>query len=112
MPGKLGLPDKDYYSSDDKDSKEKREKYITHVARMLGFFEDGTPAKNLETAKKILKLAGAALGIVVKIKQNTLSIWGLQDTNHTAVKILNEADTILSNAGAVATALHETEKQS
>jgi hypothetical protein len=65
----------------------------------------------LVAARKILKLAGAALGIVVNIKQNTLSIWGLQDTNHTAIKILNEADTILSNAGAVATALHETEKE-
>jgi hypothetical protein len=63
----------------------------------------------LVAAKRILKLAGAALGIVVNIKQNTMSIWGLQDTNHTAIKILNEADTILSNAGAVATALHETE---
>ena len=65
----------------------------------------------LIAARRILKLAGAALGIVVKIKQNTLSIWGLQDTNHKAIDILNEADTILSNAGAVATALHETEKQ-
>jgi hypothetical protein len=58
-----------------------------------------------------LNLAGAALGIVIRIKENTLSIWGLQDTNHTAINILKEADTILSNAGAVATALHETEKQ-
>lgn len=66
----------------------------------------------LVAAKRILKLAEAALGLVVNIKQNTMSIWGLQDTNHTAVKILNEADTILSNAGAVATALHETENQS
>ncbi len=64
----------------------------------------------LIAAKRILKLAEAALGIVVNIKQNTMSIWGLQDTNHTAVKILNTANTILSNAGAVATALHETEK--
>ncbi len=63
----------------------------------------------LVAAKRILKLAGAALGIVVNIKQNTMSIWGLQDTNHTAINILKEADTILSNAGAVATALHETE---
>lgn len=62
-------------------------------------------------AKRILKLAGAALGIVINIKQNTMSIWELQNTNHKAVDILNEADTILSNAGAVATALHETEKQ-
>jgi hypothetical protein len=65
----------------------------------------------LVAAKKILKLAGAALGIVVNIKQNTMSIWELQNTNHTAVDILKDADTILSNAGAVATALHETEKK-
>jgi hypothetical protein len=65
----------------------------------------------LVAARRILKLAGVALGIVVNIKQNTLSIWGLQETNHKAIDILTEADTILSNAGAVATALHETEKQ-
>ncbi|MDQ3681796.1 MAG: hypothetical protein M3352_01830 [Bacteroidota bacterium] len=65
----------------------------------------------LIVARRILKLAGAALGIVVNIKQNTLSIWELQNTNHKAIDILSEADTILSNAGAVATALHETEKQ-
>ena len=65
----------------------------------------------LVAAKKILKLAGAALGIVVNIKQNTMSIWELQNTNHKAIDILNEADTILSNAGAVATALHETENK-
>jgi len=65
----------------------------------------------LIAARRILKLAGAALGIVVNIKQNTLRIWELQNTNHKAIDILNEADTILSNAGAVATALHQTEKQ-
>ncbi len=65
----------------------------------------------LVAARRILKLAGAALGIVIRIKENTLSIWGLQDTNHTAINILKETDTILSNAGAVATALHETENQ-
>ncbi len=62
-------------------------------------------------AKRILKLANAALGIVINIKQNTLSIWELQNTNHKAVEILNEANTILGNAGAVANALHESEKQ-
>lgn len=35
--GSLGLPDRDYYVSDDADSKEKRQKYVTHVARMLKF---------------------------------------------------------------------------
>ena len=66
----------------------------------------------LVAANRILKLANAALGIVKNIKDNTLSIWELQNTNHTAIDILNEADTILGNAGAVAKALHETEKQS
>ena len=62
-------------------------------------------------ARKILKLANAALTIVINIKNNTLSIWELQKTNHKALDILSEADTIESNAGAVAKALHETEKQ-
>ncbi|MBA4140210.1 MAG: hypothetical protein H0X70_06840 [Segetibacter sp.] len=61
-------------------------------------------------ARRILKLANAALDIVVNIKQNTLSIWELQNTNHKAIDILNDADTILGNAGAVAQAFHETEK--
>lgn len=64
----------------------------------------------LIAARRILKLANAALGIVVNIKQNTLSIWELQNTNHKAIDISNDADTILSNAGAVAMALQETEK--
>ena len=33
-PGSLGLPDRDYYMSDDADSKEKRSKYVLHVAKM------------------------------------------------------------------------------
>lgn len=65
----------------------------------------------LIAARRILNLAGAALSIVINIKQNTLSIWELQNTNHKAIDILNEADTILGNAGAVAQALHDTEKQ-
>ena len=35
--GNLGLPDRDYYMSQDADSKEKREKYVAHVARMLKY---------------------------------------------------------------------------
>ena len=62
-------------------------------------------------AQRILKLATAAISIVVKIKENTLIIWGLQDTNKKAVDILSEADTILDSAGKVAQALHETEKK-
>ena len=44
-PGRLGLPDKDYYTSDEKDSKEKREKYLLHVSKMLQFIESPTKAK-------------------------------------------------------------------
>ena len=65
----------------------------------------------LIAARRILGLATAALDLVVTIKQNTISIWALQDTNHKAMAILNEADSIDANAGAVAQALHETELQ-
>lgn len=53
--GGLGLPDREYYISNDKDSKEKREKYVLHVARMLQFL--GTkPAEAKLEANKILAL--------------------------------------------------------
>jgi putative endopeptidase len=53
--GSLGLPDRDYYVSDDKDSKEKREKYVTHVAKMMSFIgENPTEAK--QNAEKVLAL--------------------------------------------------------
>jgi len=54
-PGGLGLPDKDYYVSEDKDSKEKRDKYVLHVARMLQFLGE-TPAQAKADADKILAL--------------------------------------------------------
>ena len=53
--GSLGLPDRDYYVSDDKDSKEKREKYTVHVARMLGFIGE-KPSEATKNAKRILAL--------------------------------------------------------
>lgn len=56
--GSLGLPDKDYYSSDDKDSKEKREKYLQHVARMLQFVGEN-PEQAKVNASKILALETA-----------------------------------------------------
>jgi endothelin-converting enzyme/putative endopeptidase len=58
VAGGLGLPDKDYYTSDDKDSKEKREKYILHVAKMLLFIGENSK-KAKETAKRILALETA-----------------------------------------------------
>jgi len=44
--GGLGLPDRDYYLHDDKDSAELREKYVTHVRNMLVLLKvDSDPEK-------------------------------------------------------------------
>jgi predicted metalloendopeptidase len=52
-PGRLGLPDRDYYVSEEKDSKEKREKYVIHVAKMLQYLGD-SKEKATANAQKIL----------------------------------------------------------
>jgi predicted metalloendopeptidase len=51
--GSVGLPDRDYYVSDDADSKEKREKYVAHVARMLQFLGE-KPVVASANAQRIL----------------------------------------------------------
>ena len=56
-------------------------------------------------AKRILRLAGAALEIVTQIKNNTNSIWELETTNKVAVDIQNEAEAIEAHATLVAEAL-------
>jgi len=55
---KLGLSDKDYYSSEDKDSKEKRAKYELHVAKMLQLIGE-KPEQAKVSASKILALETA-----------------------------------------------------
>jgi hypothetical protein len=60
-------------------------------------------------ARRILRLATAALGLVIQIKANTKSVWGLQTTNKVASDILEGANAIETHAGMVAKALHETE---
>ncbi|TDE31430.1 M13 family peptidase [Flavobacterium ranwuense] len=54
-PGGVGLPDRDYYVSEDADSKEKRAKYLLHVAKMLQYLGD-KPAVAKMNAEKILAL--------------------------------------------------------
>ncbi|GEC79366.1 M13 family metallopeptidase [Flavobacterium aquatile] len=56
--GSLGLADRDYYVSDEADSKEKREKYVLHVAKMLQFLGD-KPDVALANAKKVLAIETA-----------------------------------------------------
>ena len=58
-------------------------------------------------ARRILRLASAALGLVVEIKQNTNSIWGLQQTNEVAGQILQGSSDIKAHLTLVADALHE-----
>lgn len=53
--GSLGLPDRDYYVSDAEDTKEKREKYVAHVTRMLQFLGD-SEATAKTSAEQILAL--------------------------------------------------------
>ena len=60
-------------------------------------------------ARRILRLAKAALALVVQIKENTNSIWGLQQTNEVAGDILEGAKAIETHAGMVAEALHEAD---
>ena len=52
-PGRLGLPDRDYYVSEDKDPKEKREKYRLHLAKMMQKLGE-TPADAQTHADQIL----------------------------------------------------------
>ncbi len=54
-PGSLGLPDRDYYVSEDADSKEKRDKYILHVARMMEFLGEN-PYTAKENAHRVLDI--------------------------------------------------------
>ncbi|GGD21723.1 M13 family metallopeptidase [Flavobacterium orientale] len=56
--GSLGLPDRDYYLSDEADSKEKREKYVAHVARMLQYLGE-SPAQAKASAERVLALEKA-----------------------------------------------------
>jgi endothelin-converting enzyme/putative endopeptidase len=55
---RLGLTDKDYYTSEDKDSKEKRAKYELHVARMMQFIGE-SPEKAKQSASEIVALEKA-----------------------------------------------------
>lgn len=59
-------------------------------------------------AQRILTLAVAALGLVKDIRANTQIVWALEDTNKTAVKILEGATSIKQHGAALANALHET----
>jgi len=51
----LGLPDRDYYTNDDPRSKEIRERYVQHIARMLALIGDSA-SDAAEAARNIMAL--------------------------------------------------------
>ncbi len=63
----------------------------------------------LAAARSIEKGATAALGMVEQIQDNTKVIWALTDTNEVAAQLREGAAAILSNATAIAEALHDGE---
>ena len=65
--GGLGLPERDYYTRDDEQSKKLREQYLAHVAKMFGLLGDDS-AESAAEAKTVLdietRLAKVSLPIV------------------------------------------------
>jgi hypothetical protein len=59
-------------------------------------------------AMRILRLATAALALVKQTRENTASIWELQDTNEVAEEIRNEAKAINEHLSLVSGALHRS----
>ena len=56
--GGLGLPDRDYYLKDDEKSKEIREKYVAHVARMFALAGE-SPEASRSNAAKVMEIETA-----------------------------------------------------
>lgn len=55
VQGGLGLPDRDYYTKDDARSKQTREEYVRHMARMFELMGDG-PMPAADEAKTVLSI--------------------------------------------------------
>ncbi|HZZ19317.1 MAG TPA: M13 family metallopeptidase N-terminal domain-containing protein, partial [Opitutaceae bacterium] len=56
--GGLGLPERDYYTRDNDESKVLREKYVAHVGTMMGFAGD-TPAEAAAEAAAVMRIETA-----------------------------------------------------
>ena len=61
-------------------------------------------------ARRIVKLAGVALGVVAEIEQNTKPIWEINATNKVAGDLLAGAKAIEANAGSIVGALGAADK--
>ena len=82
-PGSIGLPDRDYYVSDDADSKEKKQKYEQHVARMLQFTGVDAASAKTQAAQVVsleTKMAEARLDRVARRdRRNTYNPMSVAD---------------------------------
>jgi predicted metalloendopeptidase len=61
--GSIGLPERDYYVKEDADSKNIREKYVSHVERMLGFLGK----------EKRAAMAQSVMNIETKLAKNMMT---------------------------------------
>lgn len=84
-PGSIGLPDRDYYVSQDADSKDKKQKYEIHVARMLQFLGIDAASATKQAAQVVgleTKMAEARLDRVERRDRrktyNPMSVADLQ----------------------------------
>lgn len=60
-------------------------------------------------ARRILRLADTALELVRQIKDNTQSVWALEETNETAADLRDASASIRDHASGVARALHKAD---
>lgn len=62
-------------------------------------------------ARQIASLAATGLAMVEQIEQNTKPIWQLNATNHVARQLLDGAQAIEGNAGAIVGALSAADQR-
>lgn len=62
-------------------------------------------------ARQIASLAATGLAVVEQIEQNTKPIWQLNATNHVARQLLDGAQAIEGNAGAIVDALSAADQR-
>lgn len=88
--GGLGLPDRDYYLATDAKSKEMRDKYQAHVAKMLGLLGDNEATANKE--------ADAVMAIESKLAQASMERVKMRDPKNRDHKMkLSELVTLAPN---------------
>jgi putative endopeptidase len=75
--GGLGLPDRDYYTRDDQESRKLREQYVDHIAKMFVLMGDGQE-KAASGAKSVLALETA----LARVSMNNVDLRDPQKVYH------------------------------